>query len=102
MDKLGDARLRFATSPIKALSQAKEAVTDSAKRAVKKSPKTFMSFINLLHIPYLPLIAHHGKVGWLVNYIRGPYKAVSYCVLTLSVRNFTTDAQIFNGAYQPP
>lgn len=85
MDKQGDARPRFTTSSIEVLNEAKRAVAATAKRAVKKSPKTFMSFMNLLHMPYLPLISHHGKVGWLVNYIRGPYNAVSESVLNLSL-----------------
>lgn len=76
MDDKGGSRTTFSISSRKVFNQARDAMADTAIEAVKKSPKTFTSFINLLHMPYLPLIAHHGKTGWLINYVIGPYNTV--------------------------
>ena len=72
-----DSRLRFTESSRRVLSRAKDSVKASAVGVAKKSPKAALGFLKLLHIPYLPPVMQHGKTGWLVKYVLGPFDTVT-------------------------
>jgi hypothetical protein len=59
------------------ISKAADNVQKTAKSLTKKAPKAISRILSILHIPYFPPIAQHGKRGWLVRYIMGPYDVVS-------------------------
>lgn len=77
MDDDGDKRSRTTTASRLSITSASSGVKDVIKKLIQSSPKAFKGFVKLLHVPYLPPISQHGKRGWLVRYIAGPYDVVS-------------------------
>lgn len=59
------------------ISKAADKVHRTAKSLAKTTPKAIFRILNILHMPYFPPIAQHGKRGWLVKYVMGPYDVVS-------------------------
>lgn len=59
-----------------AIDNAKDSASRGAHKVAKKSPKVALGFLKLLHVPYCPPIMQHGKTGWLVRYVLGPFDTV--------------------------